>query len=51
MAKATQLLAVLARIKPAIYDVIFPHGAVLSRATAIARISYRRATSVRGCYR
>jgi len=28
MAKATQLLSVLARINPAIYDVIFPHGPV-----------------------
>jgi hypothetical protein len=30
MAKATQLLSVLARINPAIFDVIFPHGPVLA---------------------
>jgi hypothetical protein len=30
MAKATQLLSVLARLNPAIYDVIFPHGPVQS---------------------
>ena len=34
MAKATQLLSVLARINPAIFDVIFPHGPVLAHAFA-----------------
>ena len=34
MAKATQLLSVLGRINPAIYDFIFPHGPVLSRAVS-----------------
>lgn len=34
MAKATQLLSVLARINPAIYDFIFPHGPVWSRRIA-----------------
>jgi len=38
MAKATQLLSVLARINPAIFDVIFPHGPVLSNVFA-SRIS------------
>jgi hypothetical protein len=38
MAKATQLLSVLTRINPAIYDVIFPHGPVLSHAV-VSRIS------------
>ncbi len=40
MAKATQLLSVLARINPAIYDIIFPHGPVLSHAvTGVSRIA------------
>ena len=34
MAKTTQLLSVLARINPAIFDVIFPHGPVLAQAFA-----------------
>jgi len=34
MAKATQLLSVLARINPAIYDYIFPHGPVWQRRIA-----------------
>jgi hypothetical protein len=34
MVKATQLLSVLARINPAIFDVIFPHGPVLAHAFA-----------------
>ena len=34
MAKATQLLSVLARINPAIFDVIFPHGPVLAHEFA-----------------
>ena len=34
MAKATQLLSVLARINPAIYDFIFPHGPVQTRGFA-----------------
>jgi hypothetical protein len=34
MAKATQLLSVLARINPAIFDYIFPHGPVQSHAFA-----------------
>ena len=34
MAKATQQLSVLARINPAIFDVIFPHGPVLAHAFA-----------------
>ena len=34
MAKATQLLSVLARLNPAIFDVIFPHGPVHSHAFA-----------------
>jgi hypothetical protein len=34
MAKATQLLSVLARINPAIYDYIFPHGPVQGHALA-----------------
>jgi hypothetical protein len=38
MAKATQLLSVLARINPAIHDFIFPHGPVLSHAV-VSRIS------------
>ena len=40
MAKATQLLSVLGRINPAIYDVIYPHGPVLSHAVAgISRVA------------
>ena len=31
MAKATQLVSILARINPAIYDFIFPHGPVQTR--------------------
>ena len=34
MAKATQLLSVLARINPAIYDYIYPHGPVQTRGFA-----------------
>ena len=34
MAKATQLLSVMARINPAIYDYIFPHGPVWQRRIA-----------------
>jgi len=34
MLKATQLLSVLARINPAIFDVIFPHGPVRTNAFA-----------------
>ena len=32
MAKATQLLSVLARLNPAIYDFIFPHGPAVAHA-------------------
>jgi hypothetical protein len=35
MAKAIHLLSVLTRIKPAIFDVIFPHGPVLTQAFAL----------------
>ena len=38
MAKATQLLSVLARLNPAIYDFIFPHGPAVAHAFA-SRIS------------
>ena len=38
MAKATQLLSVLARINPAIFDYIFPHGPVQGHTFA-SRIS------------
>ena len=34
MAKATQLVSLLGRLNPAIFDVIFPHGPVQSRAFA-----------------
>ena len=34
MAKATQLLSVLGKLNPAIFDVIFPHGPVQSRGFA-----------------
>jgi len=34
MAKATQLLSVLARLNPAIYDFIFPHGPAVAHAFA-----------------
>ena len=34
MAKATQLLSVLARLNPAIFDFIFPHGPVQSHGFA-----------------
>ena len=34
MAKATQLLSVLARINPAIFDYIFPHGPAVAHAFA-----------------
>jgi hypothetical protein len=34
MAKATQLLSVLARLNPAIYDYIYPHGPVQSHTFA-----------------
>lgn len=37
MAYATSLVSILGRINPAIYDVIFPHGPILSSFTGLGR--------------